>query len=142
MTDLGALDFLGEVAGVGGYMEVKKNSEIMTIFDMDCQVLSLDGIRAKPQAGPGSHRRTRRSKSSQTKNRFQAYNSRGLSGTCWEATRSSPVKTDSAGRRFRASSAERRTRSGLLFSCETWARTRKRAMASKPSGSQRYSLTA
>jgi hypothetical protein len=52
ITDLGALDFLGEVAGVGSYLEVKKNSDVMAIIDMDCQVLSLDGlIRSKKAAG-------------------------------------------------------------------------------------------
>jgi len=52
MTDLGALDFLGEVAGVGGYSEVRKNSDVMALFDMDCPVLSLEGlIRSKKAAG-------------------------------------------------------------------------------------------
>lgn len=52
MTDLGALDFLGEVAGVGGYLEAKKNSDAMAIFELDCLVLSLEGlIRAKKAAG-------------------------------------------------------------------------------------------
>jgi predicted nucleotidyltransferase len=51
-TDLGWIDFLGEVAGLGGYEEVKKNSEVMAILEMDCQVLSLEGlIRAKKAAG-------------------------------------------------------------------------------------------
>ena len=52
MTDLGAVDFLGEVAGVGGYEEVKKNSDVMAVFEMDCLILSLEGlIRAKKAAG-------------------------------------------------------------------------------------------
>jgi hypothetical protein len=52
MTDLGWIDFLGEVAGLGGYKEVKKNSEVMAIFEMDCLVLSLEGlIRTKKAAG-------------------------------------------------------------------------------------------
>jgi hypothetical protein len=52
MTDLGALDFLGEVAGVGGFTEVRKNSGVMALFEMDCPVLSLEGlIRAKKAAG-------------------------------------------------------------------------------------------
>ena len=52
MTDLGALDFLGEVAGVGGFAEVKKNSEAMAIFEMNCLVLSIEGlIRSKKAAG-------------------------------------------------------------------------------------------
>ncbi len=51
-TDLGSLDFLGEVAGVGGYSEVRKNSDVMALFDMDCPVLSLEGlIRSKKAAG-------------------------------------------------------------------------------------------
>ncbi len=52
MTDLGAVDFLGEVSGIGGYSEVRKNSDVMVLFDMDCPVLSLKGlIRAKKAAG-------------------------------------------------------------------------------------------
>src|SRR5260370_28982492 len=52
MTELGWIDFLGEVAGLGGYKEVKKNSEVMAIFEMDCLVLSLEGlIRTKKAAG-------------------------------------------------------------------------------------------
>src|SRR5580692_2728904 len=65
-----------------------------------------------------------------------------LRGTDCEATRSSPVNAASAGRRFRASSAEIRATSGLLFSMEMCARTRYFTQASKPSGSARYSLTA
>jgi len=52
------------------------------------------------------------------------YSWRGLRGTRWEATRSSPVKVESEGRRRRASSAEMRATSGLLFSWEICARTR------------------
>src|SRR6266513_3297132 len=70
-----------------------------------------------------------------------AYNSRGLRGMCWEATRSSPVNVESTGRRPRASLADSLAVSGLLFSSERCARTRKRAWASKPSGSDRNSLT-
>jgi hypothetical protein len=52
MTDLGAIDFLGEVAGVGDYGAVKKNSDVMAIFELECMVLSLEGlIRAKKAAG-------------------------------------------------------------------------------------------
>ncbi len=51
-TDLGAIDFLGEVAGVGDFIAVKKTSDVMTIFDMECMVLSLEGlIRSKKAAG-------------------------------------------------------------------------------------------
>jgi hypothetical protein len=52
MTDLGWIDFLGAVAGLGGYEKVKKNSEVIAIFEMVCMVLSLEGlIRAKKAAG-------------------------------------------------------------------------------------------
>ena len=52
MTDSGALGFLGEVAGVGDYVEVKKNSDLMAILEMDCLVLSLEAlIRAKKAGG-------------------------------------------------------------------------------------------
>jgi hypothetical protein len=51
-TDLGAIDFLGEVAGVGDFVAAKKSSDVMTIFDMECMVLSLEGlIRGKKAAG-------------------------------------------------------------------------------------------
>ena len=72
--------------------------------------------------------------------KFQSWS--GFRGTCWEAIRSSPVKADSGGRRRSASSAERRTRSGLLFSWEMCARIRYWARESKPSASARNSLTA
>jgi len=113
MTDMGWIDLLGEVAGLGGYEEVKKNSEVMAIFEMDCLVLSLEGlIRAKKAAGrsrdlevipelEGLLDLRRRSRSSGAKNGFRAYKLQGLEGTCWEATSSSPVKADSLGRRFK-----------------------------------------
>lgn len=43
-TDAGALDFLGEVAGVGVYADAKANSEAMNLFGMDHQVLSLESL--------------------------------------------------------------------------------------------------
>src|ERR1700686_5455974 len=101
---------------------------------MECLILSLDGlVRAKkPPAASETSRSSLSSKDflicgrdpkcSQTKYKFHAHNSRGLRETYWEATGSSRVKPPSGFRRRRASSAERRTRSGLLFSCETWAR--------------------
>jgi hypothetical protein len=52
LTDLGALDFLGEVSGVGDYEAVKRNSETIAIFGMDCRVLTLEAlIRSKKAAG-------------------------------------------------------------------------------------------
>jgi predicted nucleotidyltransferase len=51
-TDLGDLDFLGEVAGLGSYSAVKSASETMQVFGLDHQVLTLEGlIRAKRAAG-------------------------------------------------------------------------------------------
>jgi predicted nucleotidyltransferase len=50
-TDAGAIDFLGEVSGVGAYAEVQEASEAMNIFGMDHRVLSLEGlIKAKRAA--------------------------------------------------------------------------------------------
>jgi hypothetical protein len=52
MTDLGGLDLLGEVTGLGDYDAVRSLSTTMNIFRRDCLVLSLDGlIRAKRAAG-------------------------------------------------------------------------------------------
>lgn len=51
-TDLGDLDFLGEVSGIGVYKEVLASSEKKTVGGIDCPVLSLDGlIKAKIAAG-------------------------------------------------------------------------------------------
>jgi hypothetical protein len=51
-TDLGDLDLLGEVAGLGFYPAVCDASEVLTLFDRDCRVLSVEGlIRAKRAAG-------------------------------------------------------------------------------------------
>ncbi len=43
-TDLGDLDLLGEVAGLGGYEGVLALSEEMEIFGMRCRVLTLEGL--------------------------------------------------------------------------------------------------
>jgi hypothetical protein len=51
-TDLGAIDLLGEVAGLGGYAEVRAASTTIEMFGRTCAVLSLDGlIKAKRAAG-------------------------------------------------------------------------------------------
>jgi hypothetical protein len=51
-TDLGDIDVLGEVAGVGNYQKVLAQSEERTIFDLSVHVLTLDGlIAAKKAAG-------------------------------------------------------------------------------------------
>lgn len=51
-TDIGDIDLLGEVAGVGSYEEVEANSVIMNLYGFDVHVLSLEGlIKAKRAAG-------------------------------------------------------------------------------------------
>lgn len=52
LTDLGALDFLGEVSGLGGYEAVAAESDTMNIFGLDHKVLSIRGlIKTKTAAG-------------------------------------------------------------------------------------------
>ena len=51
-TDLGNLDLLGEVTGLGDYEGVRGQSVMMNLFNMPCRVLSLDAlIAAKRAAG-------------------------------------------------------------------------------------------
>jgi hypothetical protein len=51
-TDLGDIDLLGEVLGVGGYVEALQASSSMSIYGLDVRVLDLDGLaRAKRAAG-------------------------------------------------------------------------------------------
>jgi predicted nucleotidyltransferase len=51
-TDLGDLDFLGEVSGLGSYPSVRAASETMKVFGLECLVLTLDGlVKAKTAAG-------------------------------------------------------------------------------------------
>lgn len=51
-TDVGALDLLGEVAGLGGYAEVLSFSEEMIVFGLPSRVLTLEGlIKSKHAAG-------------------------------------------------------------------------------------------
>jgi len=51
-TDLGDLDFLGEVTGLGTYQDVKTAADIQTIDGMQIAVLSLVGlIKTKKAAG-------------------------------------------------------------------------------------------
>jgi predicted nucleotidyltransferase len=51
-TDLGALDFLGEIAGLGNYDAVNAASETLSIFGLNHRVLSIPGlIAAKRAAG-------------------------------------------------------------------------------------------
>jgi predicted nucleotidyltransferase len=51
-TDLGDLDLLGEVAGLGGYAEVLSFSEELELYGIACRVLTLEGlIKSKKAAG-------------------------------------------------------------------------------------------
>jgi hypothetical protein len=51
-TDLGDIDLLGEVAGLGFYDAVFNYSEARNVEEIPCRVLSLDGLfRAKTAAG-------------------------------------------------------------------------------------------
>ena len=43
-TDLGDIDLLGEVTGIGGYEEAKMLSVNLVLFGLDGAVLSLDGL--------------------------------------------------------------------------------------------------
>jgi predicted nucleotidyltransferase len=51
-TDLGALDLLGEMQGLGGYAEAAEHSEVVELFGRSVRVLTLEAlIRAKRAAG-------------------------------------------------------------------------------------------
>lgn len=51
-TDLGALDFLGEVTGLGAYEDVRAAADVLMIEGMRIAVLSLAGlIKSKKAAG-------------------------------------------------------------------------------------------
>src|SRR5260370_7584929 len=43
-TDLGDLDFLGEVSGLGTFQDVLGASDVKNFGAMDCRVLSLQGL--------------------------------------------------------------------------------------------------
>jgi hypothetical protein len=51
-TNLGPIDLLGEVAGIGQYDDALAASEILLLFDRPCRVLTLEAlIRSKRAAG-------------------------------------------------------------------------------------------
>jgi len=51
-TDIGSIDILGEVQGVGNYEECLKDSNEFELFDIPCRVISLEKlITAKRSAG-------------------------------------------------------------------------------------------
>jgi hypothetical protein len=57
LTDLGDIDLLGEVSGIGDFEKALAQSEQRTIFELPVPVLSLDGlIAAKKAAGRGKDR--------------------------------------------------------------------------------------
>jgi hypothetical protein len=57
ISDLGDIDLLGEVSGIGNYEKALPQSEKRTIFELPVPVLSLDGlIAAKKAAGRGKDR--------------------------------------------------------------------------------------
>jgi predicted nucleotidyltransferase len=43
-TDIGDIDLLGEVKGIGTYNEVINYSEVIQIYDMPCNVLTVEGV--------------------------------------------------------------------------------------------------
>jgi hypothetical protein len=49
-TDLGDLDLLGEISGLGSYEQVRSASVIVSLFGIECAVLSLDGLIAAKRA--------------------------------------------------------------------------------------------
>jgi hypothetical protein len=54
-TDLGDIDFLGEVTGLGGFASVRAASNMMSVSGIEVRVLSLAGlIKSKSAAGPAS----------------------------------------------------------------------------------------
>jgi predicted nucleotidyltransferase len=51
-TDLGDLDILGEVSGLGGYPEALASSDVLELYGMRCRVLTVEGlIKTKKAAG-------------------------------------------------------------------------------------------
>lgn len=43
-TDLGDVDLLGEVTGIGTFEQARQTSIMVTLFDVECAVLSLDKL--------------------------------------------------------------------------------------------------
>jgi predicted nucleotidyltransferase len=51
-TDLGDVDFLGEVSGLGNFQDVLSASDVRNVGGLDCRVLSIEGlIKSKIAAG-------------------------------------------------------------------------------------------
>lgn len=43
-SDLGDIDFLGEISGLGSFHDVIKVSEIMELYGLRCRVLTIEGL--------------------------------------------------------------------------------------------------
>jgi len=43
-TDIGDIDLLGEVTGIGNYEDTLKYSETLDIYNLPCKVLTLEGL--------------------------------------------------------------------------------------------------
>jgi hypothetical protein len=51
-TEIGDIDLLGEVSGIGSFAAVEKESILIMIYDCEVKILTLDGlIKAKRAAG-------------------------------------------------------------------------------------------
>ena len=51
-TDVGYLDFLGSIAGIGSFAEVSRHTISVSIFGIDCNVLDVDSlIKSKKSMG-------------------------------------------------------------------------------------------
>lgn len=52
ITDLGAIDLLGDITGGGGYEQLLPHTDTVTVFGVECRCLSLDRlIHVKRAAG-------------------------------------------------------------------------------------------
>ena len=59
VTDLGNLDLLGEMSGVGGYRQIVNDAKLIRLGDFACHVASLDTIiRSKEAADRPKDRAT------------------------------------------------------------------------------------
>ncbi|HLL73539.1 MAG TPA: hypothetical protein VK363_19010 [Pyrinomonadaceae bacterium] len=50
VTDLGNIDLLGEVTGLGDYNDVRDASVVLALFGLQCRVLSLDALIVSKRA--------------------------------------------------------------------------------------------
>jgi hypothetical protein len=51
-SEIGDIDMLGEVSGIGGFQEVLEHSEVFPLYGFDVRILSIKGlIKAKRAAG-------------------------------------------------------------------------------------------